>query len=150
MPRVTSCGVVVTDGTSILLGHATHSPRWDIPKGIAEPGEEFRTAAARELEEETGLIVPPDALRDLGVHRYMSGKDLALFTWTPEAMPRPESLVCRSMFSLPGGAMAPEFDKFALLHWNAALARLGKNMARILGELHASLTAPSPSEKPRM
>jgi 8-oxo-dGTP pyrophosphatase MutT (NUDIX family) len=59
MRTFTSCGVIVTDGRRLLLGHATNSPRWDIPKGIAEPGESFVAAAVRELEEETGLRVEP-------------------------------------------------------------------------------------------
>ena len=54
--RQTSCGVIVSDGERILLGHAARSPRWDIPKGVAEPGEDFAEAAARELREETGLV----------------------------------------------------------------------------------------------
>ncbi len=41
----TSCGVVVTDGVRLLLGHATRSPRWDIPKGVAEAGETHLAAA---------------------------------------------------------------------------------------------------------
>ena len=88
----TSCGVVVTDGACILLGHATRSPRWDIPKGLSEPGESLRDAAARELEEETGLIVSPGALSELGMHAYLRGKDLALFAWIPEVLPDPAGL----------------------------------------------------------
>ena len=48
--RQTSCGVIVTDGERVLLGHATRSPRWDIPKGIAEPGENSADAAVRDFE----------------------------------------------------------------------------------------------------
>ena len=45
----TTCGVLVIDDEAhVLLGHATASPRWDIPKGIAEPGESWSEAAARE------------------------------------------------------------------------------------------------------
>jgi hypothetical protein len=40
----TSCGVLVTDGVQVLLGQASRSPRWDIPKGLAHPGEPFVTA----------------------------------------------------------------------------------------------------------
>ncbi|MBV8738886.1 MAG: NUDIX domain-containing protein, partial [Alphaproteobacteria bacterium] len=69
----TSCGVIVGDGEYILLGHASRSPRWDIPKGEAEPGEDFATAAARELHEETGLSVAPANLTALGVHPYLRG-----------------------------------------------------------------------------
>jgi 8-oxo-dGTP pyrophosphatase MutT (NUDIX family) len=139
MANVTSCGVIVTDGRRLLLGHATHSPRWDIPKGIAEPGENFVAAAVRELEEETGLVVAADALRDLGVHAYLPGKDLALFAWSPSEMPRPDRLVCRSVFALSSGAMVPEFDKFGLFEWDAALRKVGKSLARLLVEMRDEL-----------
>ena len=94
----TSCGVIVGDGERILLGHATRSPRWDIPKGEAEPGEDFAAAAARELHEETGLTVAPGELTALGVHAYLRGKNLALFAWTPSVLPDPKRLVCTSRF----------------------------------------------------
>ena len=67
--RRTSCGVVVTDGAVVVLGRFARRALWDIPKGMAEPGEAFIEAAVRELREETGLAAPPDALRDHGVHR---------------------------------------------------------------------------------
>ena len=132
MAKPVSCGVIVTDGTRILHGHATRSPRWDIPKGLAEPGETLAAAAVRELAEETGLVVAESELRPLGVHAYLRDKDLALFVWTPATMPEPDALVCRSTFSLPGGAVLPEFDRFALFDWHAALGKVGKNMARAL------------------
>lgn len=137
MARRVSCGVIVTDGARILLGHATRSPRWDIPKGLAEPGEALVGAAARELEEETGLIVPVSELRELGVFAYMRDKDLALFVWRPAAMPEPERLACRSTFALPNGASLPEFDRFGLFEWGEALTKVGKNMARVLGDVRA-------------
>jgi 8-oxo-dGTP pyrophosphatase MutT (NUDIX family) len=124
--------VVVGDGKRILLGHATRSPRWDIPKGEAEPGEDFAAAAVRELREETGLSVPPEELAGLGVHPYRRGKDLALFAWRPRAMPDPESLVCASQFALPDGRLLPEFDRFGLFAWEEAQARVGKSLARLL------------------
>jgi len=37
-------------------------PRWMSPGGGIEPSEELSAAASRELQEETGLIVPPKAL----------------------------------------------------------------------------------------
>jgi 8-oxo-dGTP pyrophosphatase MutT (NUDIX family) len=132
--KVTSCGVIVTDGERLLLGHATRSPRWDIPKGIAEPGESFRDAAQRELAEETGLAAPEDELRALGVFPYRSGKDLALFAWTPRHMPDPATLACASHFSW-NGRMLPEFDRFAVVTREEAQQRVGKNLARLLAAI---------------
>ena len=131
----TSCGVIVSDGERVLLGHATRSPRWDIPKGEAEEGEDFAAAAARELFEETGLVVAPEALEPLGVHAYRRGKDLALFAWAPTTLPDPKSLVCHSTFALANGTLLPEFDRYGLFAWDEALARVGKSMARVLATL---------------
>ena len=133
--RQTSCGVIVTDGERILLGHATRSPRWDIPKGAAELGENFAEAAVRELREETGLIAPPEELAPLGLHPYLRGKDLALFAWKPRQLPEPKSLACSSHFALPNGTLLPEFDRFGLFVWDEALTHVGKNLARLLAEL---------------
>jgi 8-oxo-dGTP pyrophosphatase MutT (NUDIX family) len=127
--------VIVTDGQRILLGHATRSPRWDIPKGVAEGGEEFAVAAARELREETGLAAAGEALQALGVHPYLRGKDLALFAWLPQQMPDPRSLACTSQFALPNGTLLPEFDRFGLFSWDEALSLVGKNMARVLASV---------------
>jgi 8-oxo-dGTP pyrophosphatase MutT (NUDIX family) len=130
---------MVTDGQRVLLGHATRSPRWDIPKGVAEAGENFADAAARELREETGLVVLPDELVVLGVHSYLRGKDLALFAWKVGQLPDPKSLTCASHFALPDGTLLPEFDRFGLFPWDEALARLGKNLARLLAALPPEL-----------
>jgi 8-oxo-dGTP pyrophosphatase MutT (NUDIX family) len=129
--KATSCGVLVTDGTRILLGHATRSPRWDIPKGVAVAGEDFASAAARELREETGLEVAPGALRPRGIHQYLPAKDLALFDWHPPSMPDPARLRCTSLFQV-GKTSLPEFDRFGIFDWRDALARVGRNLARVL------------------
>lgn len=142
-PKETSCGVIVTDGERILLGHATRSPRWDIPKGIAEPGEDFVAAARRELFEETGLCASETELKPLGVFPYRSGKDLALFVWRPARMPDPNSLVCASCFSWKG-AKFPEFDRFGLFTHDEALSRVGKAMAERL----AAISLDPPPESP--
>jgi len=133
--RPVSCGVLVTDGERLLLGHATRSARWDIPKGVADPGEDHRAAALRELHEETGLVAPIAALDCLGTHRYLPRKDLALFAWRPVPMPDPATLVCSSCFPLPGGGSLPEFDRFGLFAWQDALARVGRNLARVLNDV---------------
>ena len=132
MAKHVSCGVIVTDGKRLLLGHATRSPRWDIPKGLAEPGKSLAAAAVRELAEETGLAVAVAELRPLGVHTYLRDKDLALFVWMPPSLPSPEGLACSSTFTLPDGTELPEFDRFGLFDWDVALGKVGKNLARVL------------------
>jgi len=132
--KTTSCGVIVTDGERLLLGHATRSPRWDIPKGEAEPGESFLSAARRELFEETGLDAPETELRPLGVFPYRRGKDLALYAWASRPLPDPKTLVCASEFS-SNGRMWPEFDRFGLFTHAEALGRVGKALAALLATI---------------
>jgi 8-oxo-dGTP pyrophosphatase MutT (NUDIX family) len=149
MVKRISCGVIVTDGGRVLLGHATRSPRWDIPKGQSEPGESLAGAAVRELAEETGLAVTETELRPLGVHAYLRDKDLALFVWMRTEMPPIDTLICRSTFALRGGAVVPEFDRFGVFTWDEALGKVGKNMARVLGQVaRPGVCAPSPSPPP--
>jgi putative (di)nucleoside polyphosphate hydrolase len=121
----------VSDGTRLVLGHATRSPRWDIPKGLAEEGEPFVAAAVRELQEETGLIAPPNDLLDLGNHDYLPSKRLALFGWHCAPLPDPLQLLCRSTVSI-GGFLLPELDRFGIFSWEESLSRVGKNLARVL------------------
>ncbi len=47
---------------------------WSLPKGEPEPDEALIDAAIRELAEETGVIVPRDALIPLGQVRQKGGK----------------------------------------------------------------------------
>lgn len=142
MPAKTiSAGVIVTDRQRLLLGHATRSPRWDIPKGGVEPGESHDAAASRELLEETGLGVPADHLVGLGLFPYLRNKDLALFAWVVSTLPDPKTLRCGTFFMLRDGTQLPEFDRFGLFTPDEALQRVGKNMARLLAEISlAALT----------
>jgi putative (di)nucleoside polyphosphate hydrolase len=130
-----SCGVIVTDGARLLLGHASRSPRWDIPKGLADPGEPLLAAAVREMFEETGLQADPEALQPLGTHLYLRNKDLALFAWCPSTLPDPAHLRCSSLVEVPGGKTMPELDRFGLFELDAALAVVGRNLARVLSEV---------------
>jgi putative (di)nucleoside polyphosphate hydrolase len=132
--KLVSCGVLVTDGRRLLLGHATRSPRWDIPKGLAEAGEEPAQTAARELREETGLEIEPASFVALGRHPYLSGKDLMLFGWHPASMPDPATLRCTSHFTV-GTVSLPEFDRFGLFDWDEAISRVGRSMARVLAAI---------------
>jgi 8-oxo-dGTP pyrophosphatase MutT (NUDIX family) len=135
--KIVSCGVLVTDGARLLLGHATRSPRWDIPKGGAEAGEDFAAAAVRELREETGLEIAPSVLLARGLHRYLPAKDLALFEWRPATMPDPAALHCSTSFTI-GKTLVPEFDRFGIFAWDEALMRVGRNLARVLESVRAT------------
>ena len=132
------------DGARLLLGHATRSPRWDIPKGVAEAGESHAAAAVRELREETGLLAASDALADLGRHVYLPGKDLALFAWRVADMPDPAALRCTAMVALEGGRTMPELDRFGVFAWPAAVTMVGRNMARVLAAVERLVLAPDP------
>lgn len=134
--------MIVTDGPHVLLGHATRSRRWDIPKGLIEPGETYAMAAVRELCEETGLVAPPSELIDLGVHAYLPGKDLAIMVWRAVPMPDPATLSCASTFST-SGTVLPEFDRFGIFAWDDGLARVGKNLARVLHMLRTGANGPN-------
>jgi 8-oxo-dGTP pyrophosphatase MutT (NUDIX family) len=49
--------------------------RWDVAfGGVCEPGEAWRDGAVRELAEEAGITVDPDALVDLGPVRFESAE----------------------------------------------------------------------------
>ena len=132
-----TCGVIVSDGTRVLLGHATRSPRWDIPKGLAEPGEAFVDAAIRELREETGLAAKTADLTPLGIRDYLPVKRIALFGWHLAPLPDPTQLVCASTVMI-GTSEIPEFDRFGLFEWPEVHERVGKNLARVLGDLRKS------------
>jgi 8-oxo-dGTP pyrophosphatase MutT (NUDIX family) len=66
-------GVIVPtlDGRGVLIGRritAGETPSWSLPGGKADqPGESFEQAAARELAEETGIVLPAERMRVLGV-----------------------------------------------------------------------------------
>jgi 8-oxo-dGTP diphosphatase len=60
--------VTTTDGYVLLIerGWNPFKSRWALPGGHVDPGETSRTAAARELAEETGVYTEPDELHQIG------------------------------------------------------------------------------------
>ncbi len=71
-PPLIGAGVIVPTGSGgVLLGRritAGEPPTWSLPGGkVDHPGESFEQAAARELAEETGIVLPAERMRVLGV-----------------------------------------------------------------------------------
>ena len=111
--RRLSCGtVIVTGSRELLLCHVTGQRHWDLPKGGIHDGESPLEAALRETREETGLVIDPAAVLDLGQREYTGKKDLHLFAL---ASPRidPAQLHCVTCFVERGsGRERPEMDGF--------------------------------------
>lgn len=64
--------VLLFRGSKLLIlqragENMNYTPDWCIPGGHVDEGEDFRTAAQRELFEETGIDVPEDTLMEVGV-----------------------------------------------------------------------------------
>jgi 8-oxo-dGTP pyrophosphatase MutT (NUDIX family) len=132
MAFVVSSGILVLDPQAeLLLCHATGTPRWDIPKGVGEPGEDARATAVRETAEETGLVFEPDDLLDLGSFPYLRQKDLHLHAALVE---RIDLAPCRCSTRVPdrSGRMRPEMDAYAWVPFDALATRAGKSLVAVL------------------
>ena len=130
----TSCGVLLfSPQRELLLCHATAAAHWDIPKGLAEPGEAPLAAALRETFEETGLRLQPERLLDLGVTAYRPGKALHLFVARIERIDL-SGCVCRSQFRDRRGRLLPEVDAFEWTPFERVPQRCAKSMAKVLTE----------------
>ena len=107
----TSCGVLITDGKQLLVCHVTLQPQWDIPKGVMDGLEDCKATAIRECFEETGVIIKPEYLQDLGMFEYLPTKKLHLFKVTIAPLPDVRKMKCTSTFERHGRAY-PEVDNF--------------------------------------
>lgn len=57
MPGVSA--IVTNDQDELLVMRRSDNGRWGIPAGILEPGEHPAAAVAREVYEETGMVIRP-------------------------------------------------------------------------------------------
>ena len=112
---ILSCGtLIVNPRRELLLCHITHTAKWDIPKGVRDPGETELEAAMRELREEAGLVFDPAQFRDLGPFMYRRDKRLHLFMVEPgPALCSLAHLHCSTTFAHHAtGLPTPEMDGY--------------------------------------
>lgn len=110
-----SCGTLVLNAQGLLLlCHVTNTARWDIPKGMQDPGETTLEAAMRELREEAGLVLQAQRFEDLGRFDYRPDKCLHLYrVRMGDELASLDDLVCTSFFPHPvTGQPTPETDGF--------------------------------------
>jgi putative (di)nucleoside polyphosphate hydrolase len=130
--KTTSHGVLVLDAAAeLLLCHATGTRHWDIPKGMAEPGESALETALREAHEECGLALNPGDVRELGRFAYRPDKDLFLHAVLIERIDAAQC-VCSSFFGDRWGRLRPEMDDFRWTPFADVPERCAKNMAALL------------------
>jgi len=130
--KTTSCGILVLDREGeLLLGHATGTPYWDLPKGGNEPGETMLQTALREAAEETGLQFEPRQLIELGRFAYRPSKDLHLFATLIERID-PGRCECSTRFRTRWGELRPEFDRFAWVPFGELPQHCARNMTTLL------------------
>ncbi|MDO9217724.1 MAG: NUDIX hydrolase [Lacisediminimonas sp.] len=113
--KAVSCGTLVRSARGkLLLGHATNTDHWDIPKGLQEAGESALRAAQRELFEETGLVFADSAFQDLGLFAYRQDKMLHLFkVQAAQSLDSLDTLHCTSFFPHHRtGKPTPEMDRY--------------------------------------
>lgn len=100
--------VVIDEQERILFQRRTDTGLWELPAGAAEPGASFRSTAAQELFEESGLRVEKDDLipfaslsePELHVITYPNGDRMHCFAlcfearrWTGELALAPDEVL---------------------------------------------------------
>jgi putative (di)nucleoside polyphosphate hydrolase len=138
MVKVVSCGVVMLNTRGeLFVCHTTGTPRWDLPKGVQDPGESPLQTAVRETWEETSLVIAPDTLVDLGAYDYLPAKRLHLYALrvTVDAFDI-GNCRCHSTFPHHATGLATlEVDAYAWKPVDQLGEWCGKNMTRVLSAL---------------
>jgi 8-oxo-dGTP pyrophosphatase MutT (NUDIX family) len=130
--KTTSHGTLLLDADAeLLLCHATGGRHWDIPKGMADPGETSAETALREAREECGLDLDPRVLCDLGRFTYRPDKDLWLHAALIERVDASQC-VCSTFFTDRWGRLRPEMDAFRWIPFADVPELCARNMARVL------------------
>jgi len=135
MVKVVSCGLVLLNARrEVFLCHVTGTTRWDLPKGVQDPGESALQTVLREVWEETSLALEPQTLDDLGLYEYLPAKRLHLYALRV-AMGAFRIGDCRCHTSFPHhatGIPTLEVDAYAWKSLDRLDGWCGKNMTRVL------------------
>jgi 8-oxo-dGTP pyrophosphatase MutT (NUDIX family) len=123
--------LIIEAGAELLLCHATGGRHWDIPKGVAEPGESGREAAIREAREECGVVLEPTRMRELGRFAYRPDKDLSLHGALVDRIDTAQC-VCSSLFRDRWGRLRPEMDDFRWVPFERVPELCARSMAAVL------------------
>ncbi|MGN9819617.1 NUDIX domain-containing protein [Streptomyces sp. SD11] len=105
--RYTADVVCIRDGAVLLIerGWPPHKGQFALPGGHVDPGETSRTAAARELLEETGVHVDADDLDLIGIYD------------TPDRDPRGRYVTAAYLVTVPADTAAHAGDDAAAVRW---------------------------------
>ncbi|MEU9655328.1 NUDIX hydrolase [Streptomyces chartreusis] len=105
--RYTADVVCIRGGAVLLIerGWPPHKGQLALPGGHVDPGETSRTAAARELLEETGVRVDADDLTLIGIYD------------TPDRDPRGRYVTAAYLVTVPDDTTAQAGDDAAAIRW---------------------------------
>jgi predicted NUDIX family NTP pyrophosphohydrolase len=139
-------------GVELLLAHpggpfwaGKDEGAWSIPKGEHDASEDARTAARRELWEETGIVISGELI-ELGTYKQPSGKLVS--AWAIEGDFDPKNLKsnsCRVEWPPRSGEFidVPEIDRAAWFSIDDALKKITKGQIPIVRALGTKLVVGS-------
>jgi 8-oxo-dGTP pyrophosphatase MutT (NUDIX family) len=101
---------------------------------MMDDGETPAQAAARELYEETGLVIDHSELIDLGRSEYTREKDYHLFLYRAnyEVSENQHLLICESKFISRDGTLVEEIDQYLVTSLKTAVKLLNKKQSVIV------------------
>lgn len=123
--NIVTCGIILIDEKgSILAGHPSgrgyDKECYDLLKGCADVGEEDIDTAIREMREESSIDLSQykNEIVDLGIHKYIKGKDIHLFLLKANLNIDISKLRCSTYFTNKFGKNIPEMNGYKIIHKN--------------------------------